>query len=81
MDSAEVLADPHMIDRGFVTWVDHPETGRRPMGTVSWAIDGARPNGYSPAPLLGQHNQRVFCDLLGLSQKEVGRLAESGVIE
>ena len=80
-DSDEVLADPHMIDRGFVTWVDHPETGSRPMGTVSWAIDGERPKNYRPAPRLGEHNRYVFCDLLGLSPEEVGRLVHSGVIE
>ncbi len=80
-DSAEVLADPHLIDRGFVTWVDHPETGSRPMGTVSWAIDGEKPKGFRPAPLMGQHNQSVFCGLLGLPEEEVARLIESGVIE
>jgi crotonobetainyl-CoA:carnitine CoA-transferase CaiB-like acyl-CoA transferase len=81
MDSDEVLADPHMIERGFVTQVEHQETGSRPMGTVSWAIDGERPSNFRPAPLLGEHNQYVFCDLLGLSEEEVNGLVESGVIE
>ena len=81
VDSDEVLADPHLIDRGFVTWVDHPKTGSRPMGTVSWAIDGERPNNYRPAPLLGEHNEYVFCDLLGLSKEEASGLVEEGVIE
>ncbi|PKB73338.1 MAG: hypothetical protein BZY75_02385 [SAR202 cluster bacterium Io17-Chloro-G7] len=80
-DSAEVLTDPHLIDRGFVTWVDHPETGSRPMGTVSWAIDGEKPKDFRPAPLMGEHNRSVFCDLLGLPEEEVARLIESGVIE
>jgi len=81
MDSDEVLADPHMIERGFVTQVEHQETGSRPMGTVSWAIDGERPSNFRPAPLLGEHNQYVFCNLLGLSKEEVNGLVESGVIE
>ena len=81
MDSDEVLADPHMIERGFVTQVEHQETGSRPMGTVSWAIDGERPSNFRPAPLLGEHNQYVFCNLLGLSEEEVNGLVESGVIE
>lgn len=81
MDSNEVLADPHMIERGFVTQVEHQETGSRSMGTVSWAIDGERPSNFRPAPLLGEHNQYVFCDLLGLSEEEVNGLVESGVIE
>ena len=81
MDSDEVLADPHMIERGFVPQVEHQETGSRPMGTVSWAIDGERPSNFRPAPLLGEHNQYVFCDLLGLSEEEVNGLVESGGIE
>lgn len=32
------------------------------------------------APMLGEHNERVFGDLLGLTTAEVGRLAEEGVI-
>ena len=81
MDSDEVLADPHMIERGFMTRVEHRETGSRTMATVSWAIDGERPSNFRPAPLLGEHNQFVFCDLLGLSEEEVNGLVESGVIE
>ena len=81
LDSGEVLADPHLMDRGFVSWVDHPETGRRPIPTVSWSIAGKRPKDFRPAPLLGQHNQYIFGELLGLSDKEIQRLTESGVIE
>ena len=81
MDSDEVLADPHMIERGFMTRVEHRETGSRTMGTVSWAIDGERPSNFRPAPLLGEHNRYVFCDLLGLSEEEVNGLVKSGVIE
>ena len=80
LDSGEVLRDPHLRERGFVDWVEHPEAGRRPMGTLSWSMDGERPTDYRPAPLLGQHNQYVFEELLGLSGGEVQRLSEAGVI-
>lgn len=80
LDSAEVLSDPHLNERGFVTWVDHPETGRRPMGTVSWTINGQRSSEYRPSPLLGEHNQYVFGELLNLPEDEVQRLIEDGVI-
>jgi crotonobetainyl-CoA:carnitine CoA-transferase CaiB-like acyl-CoA transferase len=33
-----------------------------------------------PAPLLGQHNQDVFCGELGLSAKELAALAAEGII-
>ena len=69
LDSGEVLADPHLRERGFVSMVEHPETGLRPMGTVSWSIDGERPKDFRPAPTLGEHNKFVFVDSLGLSTR------------
>ena len=80
LDSDEVLSDPHLNERGFVAWVDHPETGRRPMGTVSWSINGQRDSEYRPSPLLGEHNQYVFGELLNLPEDEVQGLIEAGVI-
>ena len=81
LDCAEVLQDPHLNERGFVGWADHPETGRRPMGTVSWSINGGRRTEYQPAPLLGEHNEHIFCRLLDLPQEELERLIEAGVIQ
>jgi crotonobetainyl-CoA:carnitine CoA-transferase CaiB-like acyl-CoA transferase len=33
-----------------------------------------------PAPLLGEHNDRVFCELLGLPHEEFDQLKAAGVI-
>ncbi len=33
-----------------------------------------------PAPCLGEHNQYVFGELLGLSQEEMAQLEEEGII-
>ena len=81
LDSTEVLGDPHLTERGFIACVDHPETGRRPMGTLSWSINGQRRTHYRPAPLLGEHNNYVFCQLLDLSGGDLQRLTETGVIQ
>ena len=35
---------------------------------------------YEPAPLLGQHNDKVFHDLLGLSHDDINRLIDEKVI-
>jgi hypothetical protein len=42
-------------------------------------VNGSR-TGASPAPLLGQHNQQVFCGELGLGEKELAVLAAEKVI-
>ena len=40
LDSAQVLADPHMVQRGFVQSPDHQVVGPRPMGAFSWTVNG-----------------------------------------
>jgi hypothetical protein len=42
-------------------------------------VDGAR-GGPAATPILGQHNQEVFCGELGLSPKNVAVLAAEGII-
>jgi len=63
--------DEHLKARGYYVYLDHPETGRA-------AYDGpparlSRTPGFlrSPAPLLGQHNEQVSKEILGLSDEEI----------
>ena len=74
------LADPQFQHRGFLVSPGHPVTGDRPVAGIPGrysAIDKPR---YTPAPCLGEDNQQVFGDLLGLSQEEIERLQEEKVI-
>ena len=80
LDSAQVLADPHMINRGFVQSPNHREVGQRPMGTFSWNVDGDRPGVPMTAPLLGEHNRKVVQELLQVPDDEFERLLANGVI-
>ncbi len=80
LDSAQVLSDPHMVERGFVQSPDHAEVGPRPMGAFAWGVDGGRPGVARSAPLFGEHNRQVMQDLLQVPDHEFERLIESGVI-
>ena len=80
LDSAQVLADPHMVARGFVQLPDHPEVGPRPLGAFSWAVDGRRPGTAGSAPLMGEHNRKVIQELLQVPEQEFERLVKSGAI-
>ena len=80
LDSAQVLSDPHMVERGFVQAPDHPEVGPRPMGAFAWNIDGGQTGDFRGAPLFGEHNRKVLQDLLQVPNDEFKRLTENGVI-
>ncbi len=79
-DTAEVLADLHLAERGFVAPVEHPAAGLRPVTTLPWAADGQRGDALRPAPTFGQHNHWVLKELLQLPGEEYERLLASGVI-
>ena len=80
-DTAEVLADQHLVERGFVAPVEHPVAGTRPVITLPWAADGRRVDGLRPAPTFGQHNQWVLKELLRVPDEEYERLVSSGAVD
>jgi crotonobetainyl-CoA:carnitine CoA-transferase CaiB-like acyl-CoA transferase len=69
-----------MKARGFFVEIDHPEAGRLsyPSGLAKFSCS---PIVFErPAPLLGQHNQEIYCERLGYSPHELSRLRETGII-
>ena len=80
LDSAKVLADAHLAERGFVAHLEHPVAGKRPVPVLPWAANGTRAKGLRPAPTFGQHNEWVLKELLQVPDEEYERLATSGAI-
>ena len=77
----EIVGDPHLEDRGFFVDVEHPELERSFVYPGAAAIYNGSPWRISRrAPLIGEHNQEILCDELGLKREELTLLAESGVI-
>jgi crotonobetainyl-CoA:carnitine CoA-transferase CaiB-like acyl-CoA transferase len=81
LDPGEVMEDrlgQHRA-RDFFQEVDHPAAGRLRqagapvrMSETPWRV--------ARAPLLGEHNEEVYCDRLGLSRADLVRLRRAGVI-
>ena len=82
-DSKDLLFDPHLRDRGFYEVVrHHPSTGMPPLPYASrpWKLSGTPAVLPRAAPLMGEHNDFVLKNLLGLTADEVVRLEEEGII-
>ena len=77
----ELVDEGHLNDRGFWVDVDHPELGRsfKYPGTAG-IYNGSPWRISSRAPLIGEHNEEIFCGELGLQRTELAYLAEAGVI-
>ena len=79
LDSVEVLSDPHLRQRGFITDLEHPRRGVYPMPGNPVRLS-ASPTEVARAPLLGEHNAEVYGTLLGLGPAELDALRRDGVI-
>jgi benzylsuccinate CoA-transferase BbsF subunit len=81
VQSARDLAqDPQLKHRGFFIEIDHPEMGRTISDATPIRLSDSPPRYRLPAPLPGQDNGYVYGELLGLSQGEMNKLKEQGVI-
>ena len=74
----EVVNDPHVKERGVFIEQNHPEAGKTIVYRSPWtsALTASNP----PAPCLGEHNEYVFKNLLGMSDKDIGQLVDKKVI-
>ena len=75
----DLIQDPQLEASNLWTELDHPEIGRLkyPLGVFnSEEVSPAN----AAAPLLGQDNQAIYCDELGLDEGELADLRASGVI-
>ncbi len=73
--------DGHLQDRGFWKTVEHPELGRSFVYPGEAAIYNGTPWEISRrAPLIGEHNEDVYINVLGLSKAQVSELVAFGTI-
>jgi len=76
----DLLDNPQLKHREYFVEIDHPETGKVTypgapfkMSETPWKIQ-------HPAPLLGQHNEEIYCHRMGYSKEELVKLREGGII-
>jgi crotonobetainyl-CoA:carnitine CoA-transferase CaiB-like acyl-CoA transferase len=77
---SQALADPQVQHRNMVVDLQHPNgtSTRGPGNPIK--LSRSSEESFSPAPLLGQHTQKVFSELLGCSDDEIQSLRDRGVI-
>ena len=75
----EVMDDPVLKARGALVEVEHPVHGPLTLPRSPLRFADTPPVEYRPSPGLAADNLRIYGEL-GLSEDEVGRLSEEGVI-
>ena len=77
---ADTYSDPHLLERDYFQVVDHPDAGNHLMSGPMWKMAGDPEPRHEPAPGLGEHNNYVLSEILGLSMDDLQDLEGSEVI-
>ncbi len=77
---AEAAEHEHLRERDYIVEVEHPVLGKlRDLG-APFKLPESPGGPERGAPLIGQHNDEVYTELLGLKAEELTRLHGEGVV-
>lgn len=76
----EVMNDPHMHARGMLEWFEDQDLGRIVLPGSPLMIHGADRVATVSSPKLGQHNQEIYGQWLGMSDASIEALKKEGTI-
>ena len=73
--------DPHLAAREFYREMEHPEIGRHRYLMPPFRLSKTPVGPVRPAPCLGQHNEHVYQEILGLGDEGLVSLLNEGVFD
>ena len=71
--------DPHLHASGFISSIDHPETGKTWLPGRPWRFSSGPSMPISPAPCVGQHSRELLAEELGIDDSEYEALVAAGI--
>ncbi len=80
-DMRDLFEDPQLAFRQAFRRVDHPVIGQHAVPGPPFVLPASPAEVCHSAPTLGQHNELVLCDILGLSRPALEALEASGDLE
>jgi len=76
----QVANDPQILHREMIIEVEQPLSGKVKLSGSVYKMSRTPGNRKLRIPLVGEHNQEIYGELLGLDQKEIEGLRAEGVI-
>ena len=77
----DMFEDPQFNHRGYFVPLEHAEIGLHHYDGVAFQFSRTPGGPRFAAPCLGQHNEYVYREILGMSQEEYEALTKEGVFE
>ncbi|MBW2420147.1 MAG: CoA transferase [Deltaproteobacteria bacterium] len=79
LDTCDLYRDPHLLERGFIEHVEHPELGEVPLLGFPTRMSESHVD-FERAPYLGEHSAKVLAEDLGLGEEGLAELERAGVL-
>ena len=79
-NEAQACACVQLNQRSFFEEQTHPEAGTHKYPGLIFKMDRTHNHLRGHAPMLGEHNERIYRELLGVDEAEYGRLEALGHI-
>jgi crotonobetainyl-CoA:carnitine CoA-transferase CaiB-like acyl-CoA transferase len=79
--SADVFSDPQLEAREHIVLVEHPMLGPVPLENSRLRLSRTPATVAAPGPTVGQHNQHVLAEILGMSEDEMTELVLCGALD
>ena len=76
----QMLEDPHMNQRGFMMDIDEPDLGVKRYPGQAIRLSSTPATKHNPSPQLGEHTRQLLHNLLSMSNAEIDKHAEHGII-
>ena len=76
----QMLEDPHMNQRGFMMDIDEPDLGVKRYPGQAIRLSSTPATKHTPSPQLGEHTRQLLHNLLSMSNAEIDKHAEHGII-
>jgi crotonobetainyl-CoA:carnitine CoA-transferase CaiB-like acyl-CoA transferase len=76
----DIYRDPHLRERGYILHMDDPDAGPITNPGFTTRLTGTPATIRNPAPLIGEANDYVLGDLLGLTAEQIADLEANGIL-
>lgn len=76
----DLLNNVQLKAREYFVDIDHPKTGKITYPGAPFKLSESPWKIRLPAPLLGQHNEEIYCGQLGYTREDLVKLREGGII-
>ncbi len=79
-DASDLANDPQLKARDFFVELEHPELGKTISDATPIKLSDTPARYNRAAPVRGQDNNYVYHQLLGVSEEELAKLREQGIV-